>query len=73
MNDYRMAVQSWLMANPLRQWRTDHQLTLRDVGAAIGTGYHTIYRWESGMAFPKESQYLRKENNHEPHRPGRAG
>ena len=56
MNDYRMAVQSWLMANPLRQWRTDHQLTLRDVGAAIGTGYHTIYRWESGMAFPKESQ-----------------
>jgi len=56
MNDYRMAVQSWLMANPLRQWRAGNKYTLRDIGAAIGTGYHTIYRWESGMAFPQDHQ-----------------
>lgn len=57
MDDYRTAVKSWLQANPLRQWRVSNKYTLRDIGAAIGTGYHTIYRWESGMAFPGEKQF----------------
>jgi len=45
----------WLASNPLRQWRLKEKLSLNDVGAAAGTGYHTIYRWEQGMSNPSDN------------------
>ena len=54
--DYRILEKEWLALNPLRQWRTDRNLFLKDVGAALGVGYHTIFRWENGMSMPGDDQ-----------------
>ena len=46
----------WLSLNPLRQWRLDKNLFLKDVGAALGVGYHSVFRWENGMSNPSAEQ-----------------
>lgn len=62
MTSYRELEKQWLSKNPLRQWRADRNLYLKDVGAAVGArlgatvGYHTVYRWENGMSNPSEKQ-----------------
>jgi DNA-binding transcriptional regulator YiaG len=56
MSEYREAERKWLTLNPLRQWRATENLFLKDVGAALGVGYHTIFRWENGMSMPNEDQ-----------------
>lgn len=54
---YRECEKKWLDSNPLRQWRTNNKLYLKDVGAALGVGYHTIFRWENGMSMPNKDQF----------------
>jgi DNA-binding XRE family transcriptional regulator len=54
--NYRILEKKWLTKNPLRQWRVDNGLFQKDLGASIGVGYHTIFRWESGMSSPNDAQ-----------------
>lgn len=56
MDNYRVLEKRWLSENPLRQWRADRNLYLKDVGAAVGEGYHTVFRWENSMTMPNEKQ-----------------
>ena len=58
MSEYRILERKWLAENPLGKWRADNMLFLKDVGAAIGVGYHTVFRWESGMSMPNEIQMI---------------
>lgn len=57
MADYRTLENKWLAENPLKTWRSDKSLFLKDLGAALGVGYHTIFRWENGMSSPNLSQF----------------
>ena len=61
MISYRQQERDWLAINPLRQWRTDRNYFLKDVGAAIGVGYHSIFRWENGMSMPNDKQMIKLE------------
>lgn len=56
MADHRKLDRAWHSVNPLRQHRRLCGLYLRDIGAAVGAGYHTVYRWEKGMSVPSETQ-----------------
>jgi len=56
MDIYRSNEKLWLSKNPLRIWRADNNVFQKDLGAAIGVGYHTIFRWESEMSMPNEGQ-----------------
>lgn len=58
MSKYRELEHKWLILNPLKIWRMNENLFLKDVGAALGVGYHTIFRWENGMAMPNEDQMI---------------
>ena len=57
MDAFRHKEKRWLADNPLKQWRSDNNAFQKDLGAAIGVGYHTIFRWESGMSMPTEKQF----------------
>lgn len=56
MKDYRKREQEWLQKNPLRQWRIKNELYLKDIAAVVKVNFSTIFRWETGMAMPKEEQ-----------------
>lgn len=56
MSDYRTLEKKWLTCNPLRQWRLEHKLFLKDMGAALGVGFHTVFQWETGMTFPNSER-----------------
>lgn len=56
MDDYRLKGKQWLSSNPLRQWRLNKNLFLKDVGAALNVGYHSVFRWENGMSVPSDEQ-----------------
>lgn len=53
---YREFANLWLAKNPIRIWRQQQGLFLKDVAAACNTGYHTVYRWENGMTMPNAEQ-----------------
>lgn len=53
---YREREKRWLKDHPLRQWRMKNDLFLKDLGGALGVGYHTIFRWENGMSAPNKDQ-----------------
>lgn len=52
MEKFREMEQAWLDQNPLKQWRLENKLRQRDIGAALGMGFHVVYQWESGMSYP---------------------
>ena len=56
MEDFRERERVWLDENPLRQWRLKNKLRQRDIGAALGIGFHVIYQWETGMAYPPRNR-----------------
>lgn len=58
MSKYRILENKWIAENPLKKWRSNKTLFLKDVGAALGVGYHTIFRWENGMSSPNKSQFV---------------
>ena len=33
----------------LKQWRTDHSLTQKDLGRLLGVTKTCVYRWEAGL------------------------
>jgi transcriptional regulator with XRE-family HTH domain len=49
-------VTTWRLQNPIRLYRTQHDLTLQNFADLIGEKYHTIYRWESGISSPSDDQ-----------------
>lgn len=53
---YRESEQNWLARNPIKQWRTAQNLFLKDIAGFLKLNYHTVWRWETGMAFPNVEQ-----------------
>lgn len=48
---------AWQAKNPLRQWRGEKSLGVRDAAAVIGCNWTNINIWESGAGTPRDESF----------------
>jgi transcriptional regulator with XRE-family HTH domain len=61
--EYSPEFLDWVGMNPLREWRDEHKISLRDLRHSFDLGWGrppsiaTIHYWETGRAIPNENNF----------------
>lgn len=51
-NTLKKQIEEWKNRGPIRVWRKENKLSMRDAAGLLGVNLYTIQAWENGNSFP---------------------
>lgn len=54
----KQQLNEWKSRSPLRQWRLEHGISMRDAAGVLGVNLWTIQAWENGNSYPRSDNMM---------------